>query len=209
MQMQEVIEKLKDILASEGKRDLKTKDIAKELGIHPDTFNSMKFRNSIPYPQILNFLNQRNISINYFFYGSSPKDQLECENKYKILKLYKTNASLGGGGINDLIDSSDLIIDEKVLNFFGSKECEFITCYGESMEPLIKDGSICVIDRNKTFKNKSICVINTRDGLFIKQVLKQNDGVMLHSLNPLYKDIFYKNGDFLLIGVVIGELSRL
>ncbi|HEF6397345.1 TPA: S24 family peptidase, partial [Campylobacter jejuni] len=28
-------------------------------------------------------------------------------------------------------------------------------------------------------------------------------------LNPLYKDIFYKNGDFLLIGVVIGELSRL
>ncbi|EAH6448534.1 S24 family peptidase, partial [Campylobacter jejuni] len=28
MQMQEVIEKLKDILASEGKRDLKTKDIA-------------------------------------------------------------------------------------------------------------------------------------------------------------------------------------
>ncbi|EAJ1011576.1 S24 family peptidase, partial [Campylobacter jejuni] len=26
MQMQEVIEKLKDILASEGKRDLKTKD---------------------------------------------------------------------------------------------------------------------------------------------------------------------------------------
>ncbi|EJK7496350.1 S24 family peptidase, partial [Campylobacter jejuni] len=40
-------------------------------------------------------------------------------------------------------------------------------------------GSICVIDRNKTFKNKSICVINTRDGLFIKQVLKQDDGVIL------------------------------
>lgn len=209
MQMQEVIEKLKDILASEGKCNLKTKDIAKELGIHPDTFNSMKFRNSIPYPQILNFLNQRNISINYFFYGSSPKDQLECENKYKILKLYKTNASLGGGGINDLIDSSDLIIDEKVLNFFGSKECEFITCYGESMEPIIKDGSICVIDRNKTFKNKSICVINTRDGLFIKQVLKQDDGVILHSLNPLYEDIFYKNGDFLLIGVVIGTFKTM
>ncbi|MCW1533360.1 S24 family peptidase, partial [Campylobacter jejuni] len=26
---------------------------------------------------------------------------------------------------------------------------------------------------------------------------------------PLYKDIFYKNGDFLLIGVVIGELSKM
>ncbi|EAI0658394.1 S24 family peptidase, partial [Campylobacter jejuni] len=25
----------------------------------------------------------------------------------------------------------------------------------------------------------------------------------------LYEDIFYKNGDFLLIGVVIGELSKM
>ncbi len=59
-------------------------------------------------------------------------------------------------------------MDEKLLNFFGSKECEFITCYGESMEPLIKDGSICVID------------------------FKQDDGVILHSLNPLYKIYFIK-----------------
>ncbi|HDZ5008134.1 TPA: S24 family peptidase [Campylobacter jejuni] len=201
--------KIKGFKNANARSDLKTKDIAKELGINPDTFNSMKFRNPIPYPQILNFLQERNISINYFFYGSSPKEQLESENKYKILKFYKTNASLGGGGINDLIACSELVVDEKILSFFGSKECEFITCYGESMDPLIKDGSICVIDRNKTFKNKSICVINTRDGLFIKQVLKQDDGVILHSLNPLYEDIFYKNGDFLLIGAVIGELSKI
>ncbi|HDZ5130339.1 TPA: S24 family peptidase, partial [Campylobacter jejuni] len=169
--------KIKGFKNANARSDLKTKDIAKELGINPDTFNSMKFRNPIPYPQILNFLQERNISINYFFYGSSPKEQLESENKYKILKFYKTNASLGGGGINDLIACSELVVDEKILSFFGSKECEFITCYGESMDPLIKDGSICVIDRNKTFKDKSICVINTRDGLFIKQVLKQDDGV--------------------------------
>lgn len=53
--MEEIIEKLKDILASEGVRNLSAKEVAKELGINPDTFNSMKFRNSIPYPQILNF----------------------------------------------------------------------------------------------------------------------------------------------------------
>lgn len=76
MQMQEVIEKLKDILASEGNRNVKTKDVAQALGIHPDTFNSMKFRNSIPYPQILNFLQKRKININYFFYGISPKETL-------------------------------------------------------------------------------------------------------------------------------------
>ncbi|PZT47809.1 peptidase, partial [Helicobacter valdiviensis] len=48
--MEEIIEKLKDILASEGVKNLSAKEVAKELGINPDTFNSMKFRNSIPYP---------------------------------------------------------------------------------------------------------------------------------------------------------------
>lgn len=66
MDMEEIIEKLKDILASEGQKSVKTIDVAKALNIHPDTFNSMKFRNSIPYKQILNFLEKRNISINYF-----------------------------------------------------------------------------------------------------------------------------------------------
>ncbi|SUX12719.1 phage repressor protein [Campylobacter upsaliensis] len=52
-------------------------------------------------------------------------------------------------------------------------------------------------------------MINIKDGLFIKQVLKQDGGVILHSLNPLCEYVFYKNGDFLLIGVVIGELSKM
>lgn len=66
-------------------------------------------------------MQEKNISINYFFYKNSPKVQLESENKYKILKFYKTNVSLGGGGINDLIDSSKFIIDKKLLSFFRSK----------------------------------------------------------------------------------------
>ncbi|TLE14454.1 S24 family peptidase [Helicobacter apodemus] len=208
MDMEEVIEKLKDILASEGQTSIKTIDVAKALNIHPDTFNSMKFRNSIPYKQILNFLQQRQININFFFYGSSPKENLECEDKYKILKLYKVNATLGGGGINEFVKYKEIIVDNTLLDFFKAKDCEFITSFGESMEPIIKDGSICVIDKTRLFKNKSIYVINTRDGLFIKQVLKQDNGVILHSFNPAFEDIFYKNGDFLLIGAVVGEIRR-
>lgn len=208
MEMEEVVEKLKDILASEGQTRIKNIDVAKALNIHPDTFNSMKFRNAIPYKQILNFLEQRKININYFFFGSSPKESLECEEKYKILKLYKTNATLGGGGINEFVECEEIIIDNKLLDFFQSKNCEFITSFGESMEPAIKDGSICVIDKNKPFKNKGIYAINTREGLFIKQVLKQDNGVILHSFNPLFKDIFHNNGDFLLVGAVIGEIRK-
>ncbi len=49
----------------------------------------MKFRNPIPYPQILNFLQERNISINYFFYGSSPKDQLVVKSVSLSLAMEK------------------------------------------------------------------------------------------------------------------------
>lgn len=179
MEMEEIIEKLKDILASEGQTKIKSIDIAKALNIHPDTFNSMKFRNSIPYKQILNFLEQRKININYFFFGSSPKESLGSEEKYRILKLYKTNASLGGGGMNEFVEYQEIVVDNTMLNFFQSQNCEWITSFGESMEPVIKDGSICVIDKAKPFKNKGIYVINTREGLFIKQVFKQDKSLLL------------------------------
>ncbi len=56
MQMNEIIEKIKIILQQNGLCGAKDADVAKALGINPDTFYSMKFRNSIPYKQILHFL---------------------------------------------------------------------------------------------------------------------------------------------------------
>lgn len=209
MDMEEIIEKLKDILASEGQKSVKTIDVAKALNIHPDTFNSMKFRNSIPYKQILNFLEKRNISINYFFFGSSPKESLQSEDKYRILKLYKTNASLGGGGINEFVEYQEIIVGNALLHFFQSQNCELITSFGESMEPIIKDGSICVLDKIKPFKDKGIYGVNTREGLFVKQVFKQENGVILHSLNPIYQDLFFENGEYLIIGRVIAEIRKI
>lgn len=77
------------------------------------------------------------------------------------------------------------------------------------MEPMIKDHSLCVIDKSKALKDKNIYAINTQEGLFIKQVFIKDNGVILHSINPIYKDIFYKNGEFLIIGAVVGMLSRI
>ena len=204
----EIIEKLKDILASEGNRNVKTKDVAQALGINPDTFNSMKFRNSIPYPQILNFLQKRKININYFFYGISPKETLQCEDDYRILKLYKTNATLGGGGFNEEIEGLEVVFSNQILSILKADNPKLITCMGDSMEPLLCDGAILLLDDKKPLKNKGIFAINTRDGLFIKQVLLKENGVILHSLNPNYADCFFKNGDFLNLGEIVGEIKR-
>ena len=80
-------------------------------------------------------------------------------------------------------------MDNTPLDCFKVKDCDFITSFGDSMEPVLKDGCICVIERNKPFNNKAIYAINTRDALFIKQVFKQENGRILHSFNPLFKEI--------------------
>ena len=51
----EINERLKDILAVNGMGRIKDADVAKALGITPNTYTGMKFRSSIPYPQIMNF----------------------------------------------------------------------------------------------------------------------------------------------------------
>lgn len=67
---QEIIERLKDILATDESFKPKDKDIAKLLNLHPNTLAQAKFKNSIPYKAIMDFLESKNICINTFFYGS-------------------------------------------------------------------------------------------------------------------------------------------
>lgn len=206
MQMLKINEKIKNILSKEGIHNAKDSDVAKALGINADTFYSMKFRDSIPYKQILTFLNDRNININSFFFENSLNNQ---DFNYKTLKYYDINASMGAGALNDNISYSEVIIDEKLNSFFGSKDCDIIPCIGDSMEPEIKDDSLCLIDKNKNFKEGGVFAVNTRDGLFIKQIFKSPKGVYLHSFNLSYADVHYQNGDFLIVGKVVGVISKM
>lgn len=205
MQMTQIVDRIKFLLQKDGLNNAKDSDVAKALKINPDTFYSMKFRNSIPYKQILQFLHEKNININAFFYD----DLIENPINYKILKYYDVNASMGGGALNDNVSFSEVIIDEKLSDYFSSNECDIIPCIGDSMEPEIKDESLCLIDKNKSFKDGGVFAVNTRDGLFIKQIFKSNKGVYLHSFNLSYADVHYQNGDFLIVGKVVGTISRI
>ena len=93
--MNEVTERLKDILATEGKKNIKDGDVARELGINPNSYAQMKFRNAVPYKQIMDFLVKRKISINLFFYNQEGKSLDESEKRYKTLRLFNVRASLG------------------------------------------------------------------------------------------------------------------
>ncbi|WP_367184007.1 hypothetical protein [Helicobacter sp. UBA3407] len=38
-------------------------------------------------------------------------------------------------------------------------------------------------------------------------ILKDN-GVILHSLNPTYQDLFFQNGEYLIVGRVVGVMQK-
>lgn len=79
---------------------------------------------------------------------------------------------------------------------------------GDSMEPLIPDGSIVFVDKSKTARNGNICVviINGSDAV-IKRTYFDPNGVMLRSENikcePAFIDRERWESECRIVGVVV------
>ena len=208
----EILEKIKDILSQElGNKKIFDKDIAKILDINYDNFRKQKARSSIPYYEIMSFLAKRNISINWFFFNQLPESLIENTSNYIILKYQKNIiGSAGGGVINYEVNTEPLIIDKQLLDHINSsyKYTEIIKVFGESMEPDIKDGSLVFVDKSKKeIDNKSIYVINIKDGVFIKRLILKDNEYYMQSINTIYNDM--KIEEFDIIGRIKGILIRM
>ncbi len=194
IKIDEIIEKLKDILSQElGNKKILDKDIAKALEIDYDRFRKLKSRDgSVPYPEIMIFLAKRKISINWFFFNQLPETLIEATSDYIILKYQKSIiASAGGGAINYEIDLTSLVVDKHLLDYINSsyKYTEVLQVFGESMEPNIKDGSLVFVDRSQVnIYKEGIYVVNTVDGLFVKEIELKDDKITLKSTNKSFID---------------------
>ena len=77
-----IIEKLKDVLATEEQKKIFDKDVAKALNISQANFATIKQRNKIPFSNILDFCALKKISINWLFYGQDPSSLIDSTDKY-------------------------------------------------------------------------------------------------------------------------------
>lgn len=209
MDMNEITERLKDILATEGKKNIKDADVARELVISPNAYAQMKFRNSIPYKEIMDFLSKRNISINLFFYNQENENLEESEKRYKTLRLFNVRASLGGGASNDDEEFDEVVMDKKILQKFEHGcgpmyDLDIISAIGDSMEPHIMENDLCMIGIGMPYKDGEVYAINTPDGLVIKECYKQADELMLVSYNPLYTPIRFHQCECQIVGKFVG-----
>ena len=211
----EIIEKLRDVLSSE-KKDGKVfdKEIATALDLTSVNFATMKKRNSVPFSNILDFCALKKISINWMLYGQDPSSLIDSTDKYWI-KYFPTISVSAGGGAYDFEDEFEkLDLPDFFVSIIGGKEnvknIEAINVTGDSMEPTLNNGNIIFIDKTKQNVSKDgIYAFINENGLFVKRIQRRVDGGLdVISDNKEYPmQIVNKNG-INILGKVVSSIGK-
>lgn len=220
MDINEIIEKLKDILSSEHpNRKIYDKDVAVALGMSKESLSHLKKKNGVPYEQIAKFCAKRKISINWVLFEQLPKSLEEETEKFTRIKHFtKINASAGGGSFNYDEGYEYLNIDKKLLdslyrsNNSNPNTISALNVMGDSMEPTLLDREVILFDKDNLDVSKGgIFIISTNAGLFVKRITLRVDGALeLISDNKSYNSeiIALDELDTIrLLGKVIGKVA--
>ena len=182
MEMQRVLENLKDVLSVElGEKKVFDKDVAKALGISRESLSHLKARNAIPYEAIVYFCAKRAISINWILFEQLPSLLEEKTERFARIKYFKElHTSAGGGAWNEEEGFEYLYIHYEGFNSFSHLKEEYlhaINVIGDSMEPTLRDKEIVVCDVSTgELINGHIYIINTpNSGLLIKRLSSEGE----------------------------------
>ncbi len=212
-----VSEKLKAILKKEHKlQKVPDAKLASELGLTTVAFSYAKKKNKVPVEKVAQLCAKYKVSINWVLYDQLPEALQEHTESLIRVKYFKhINASAGGGAENDEEMCEYLNIDARIADLLGGignlKNIESLKVYGDSMEPLLKDGAIIFIDRTKNDVAKGgIFVLNIGGRLFTKRLrysaeqkldlISENTVYPIESVDPHYTDIQ-------ILGKVVGSVE--
>jgi len=141
---------------------------------------------------------------------NNPRDYLvfaqEPEKKIAWLNLYGL-AQCGYNGM--LLDSrpiDKIPIATKLLSFPSSKAF-LVKAKGDSMSPRIIDGDLVIAKITSDVPNGSIIICVNNEETLIKNIQKDNNSIILLSLNPSYAP-FLAADDFRIVGEVKGIISK-
>jgi peptidase S24-like protein/CI repressor-like protein len=211
----DIVEQIKDVVSEDfpGKK-IFDKDIAGLLGISQMNFATMKKRDKIPYEELLEFCARRSIAINWLLFGQSPESLIESTNKFYMVRYFSdVSASAGGGGVGDVEDSVELMLEGNFVSSLGGerelKNIEALNVSGDSMEPTFSYGDMIFINRSKTDIGRGgIFTINTEGALFIKRLQKRIDGkIDVISDNKEYAKQTLMPDEMNVIGRVVGRFG--
>jgi len=215
LDINEIIEKLRDVLSSEktaGK--VFDKEIASALDLTSVNFATMKKRNSVPFSNILDFCALKKISINWLLYGQDPSSLVDSTDKYWIKYFPTVSVSAGGGAYDSEDDFEKLDLPDFFVNIIGGKEklnnIEAINVTGDSMEPTLNNGNIIFIDKTKQDASKDgIYAFVNENGLFVKRIQKRVDGGLdIISDNKEYPSQVINKQEIQILGKVVSSIGK-
>lgn len=195
MQLEPIIDNLKDILSQElGESKVYDKDVAYALGLSKESLSHHKRKQTIPYEAIVYFCAKRHISINWVLFNQLPKSLEAHTEPFVAIKYFKElTTSAGGGGISEATHPHFLYLSHPLLkNIYktspSAHALHALHVKGDSMEPTLEDGALMLIDAAQTDISKGgIFVLESEAGLMVKRLLPRLDGgIEINSDNPHY-----------------------
>ena len=210
----EIIEKLKDILSADGKYGkVFDKDVANSLELSQANFATMKNRGKIPFSNILNFCAKKKISINCLLYDQNPGSLVDSTDKYWIKYYPSVSVSAGGGAYEADENYESLALPPYFVNMLGGKDnlknIDAINVVGDSMEPTLNNDNIIFIDKTKNDASRDgIYAFTTTHGLFVKRIQRRVDGKLdIISDNKDYPAQVLNKNDLEILGRVISSFG--
>ncbi|PTG98449.1 helix-turn-helix domain-containing protein [Staphylococcus chromogenes] len=168
--------------------------ICKGLNIKPE--NIMDLNDSVITESITTLIKltpprQQNV-LNYA-HGQLEEQNDEVNNIVHMTELKRIHASAAGVVGEELFDD----IYEEEVEFEadkvpkGADYCVLVN--GDSMEPMIRDGSCAFIKKTDTVSDGTIALVIVDGAGYIKRVDIYDDVIRLVSLNPKYEDIIVQS----------------
>ncbi len=118
----------------------------------------------------------------------------------RVLPLYSLAVSAGTGQFLDSDDFESVIVGADVPDTadYG------VRVAGNSMEPRYMDGQTVWVQYRRTLRSGEIGIFLYDDNAYLKQLIIDDGGVRLHSLNPDYSDIpIRSSGELRILGRVV------
>ncbi|MCT7908444.1 S24 family peptidase [Arcobacter lacus] len=216
MQIQDILDRIKQKFMQTEDKAYSEKDISIALGFHPTYIAVTKSRDSIPYENIIKLCQEKNWSLDEILLGKVPHNitqNIDDDSVYLVDYLEDTFASCGAGG-ESYESKRKIKIDKTFIDALKpsgmSYNIEAIRASGDSMEPTIADGSIVIIDKNDTnFSRSGIFVLRTEAGLLIKRLSRNINGdVSVVSDNSVYHIDVIKANNLTVFGKVLGVVRK-
>ena len=205
MNLDEIRNRLADFIHVTGGEQVKTSTIERAVGVATGQFSSYKRRGSIPYKQIAEFCGKNKISINWVLFG---QEMWELEKKRRKLVDVVLISSEEGNDIKETIALDPRYVEG--LNISGGT-IGAIEIEGDAMEPLLKEGSIVLFDKQQVdIGGGNLFVMKASGGFFARRLNETHRRTIeIISDNPLVAPEEVEIEDVVVLGKVVGVAKKI